>query len=176
MCSQKLSEQVGPESAGVMIGAIIDVAERSFFAAAEPCAGDRWQEGSTPASGWFIASLRFEEAGCAGVVSCMLPDALARALFDAFNGRDPLDPAPASGPLFDLVGEFANMICGAWLTRTVSEQAFVLTRPKVQRVDDLRTLAAVFGWRTTMAVNDLPLLVDVWMTPAREQAPMLAQA
>lgn len=176
MSSQKLLEQVGPESAGVMAGAIVDVAERSFFAVAEPYADDRWQEARGPVGGWLGASVRFEEAGCTGVVSCMLPEALARELFDAFNGRDPFEAPAAKDTLFDLVGEFSNMICGAWLTRTVNEQAFVLTRPQVQRIDDPRTLATVCGWRTIMAVNDLPLVVEVSTAPARERTPLPAQA
>ncbi len=169
MSSKELSRQVGPESAGVMSAAIVDVAEQSFFAVAEPCAGDWWRE--SMAATWLRASVRFEEAGCAGIVSSMMPEGLALALFDAFNGCDPLDPAPATGALFDLVGEFANMVCGAWLTRTVSEQSFVLTPPIVERIEDPQILAVIAGWRTAMSVDDMPLLVDVWMT-AQKAAPL----
>ena len=35
----------------------------------------------------------------------------------------------SQGGPHDLIGEFANMICGSWLTRTANERTFVITRP-----------------------------------------------
>jgi chemotaxis protein CheY-P-specific phosphatase CheC len=159
MCSLKLSELVGPEATDVLRGAIADVAEQSFFMAADPCADDRLRDLASESDAWLAATVRFEEAGCAGVVSCLLPDTLARALFDAFNGRDPLDAPPASDEVFDLVGEFANMVCGAWLTRTVNGPAFVLSPPVVQASARDAALDASASARVVVSLNDLPLVV-----------------
>jgi hypothetical protein len=51
---------------------------------------------------------------------------LAERLFDAFSGRDPEEPAPPIAEIHDLVGEFANMICGSWLTRAANERTFAI--------------------------------------------------
>jgi chemotaxis phosphatase CheX-like protein len=161
MCSPKLSELVGSESIDALRGAIADVAERTFFSAAEPCADACVHDAAFDVDAWLAATVRFEEDGCSGVVSCLLPHRLARALFDAFNGRDPLDPAPAFEELFDLVGEFANMICGAWLTRTVDGPAFVLSRPLVEASDRHAAFGARTGSHVVMTVNDLPLVVVI---------------
>lgn len=162
MSSPKLSERFGPDAADRLIRAVADVAERSFFSAAEPCDGRRFAEIAAAAQGWLVARVRFAEPECSGAVSCRLPQALARALFDAFNGRDPDDPDPPSDQLFDLVGEFSNMVCGTWLTRTASRRSFTLARPEV-------AVAAAPAPRggaalTLLAVNDLPLAVEIGIT------------
>lgn len=161
MYSPKLSELVAPEGIDVLRGAVADVAERSFFMAADPCADERLRELASGFEPWLVATVRFEEAGCSGVASYLMPHDLGRALFDAFNGRDPLDPPPTFEELFDLVGEFANMICGAWLTRTVNGPAFVLGPPRVQATERRAALDAPAGSRVVMSLNDLPLVVAI---------------
>jgi hypothetical protein len=153
-----------PSAASVVAHAVVDVAERSFFAAAEVAQTPEGDAAS--ADDWLVASVQFDEAEAAGTVSCLLPEALARSLFDAFNGREPHAPRPAIDQLFDLVGEFSNMVCGAWLTRVATEQAFVLGKPLVRPVLDSLALTTADGTRTAMLVNDLPLLVDVRVGPA----------
>jgi CheY-specific phosphatase CheX len=101
----------------------------------------------------------FREGACAGTLSCTVPNDLARTLLDAFTGRDPRDPDPDREALFDLVGELSNMICGTWLTRMATAQAFTLSRPVVQTVSGRPTLGS--GEVTVVAVNDLPLAVSV---------------
>ncbi len=160
MCSLSLSA-LGPEASEVLADAVSEVAEQCFFAEAKPL--DAWR-GVDPASAsalWLIATVQFEEPGCAGSLACMLPDALARALFDAFNGRDPADPEPPLAQVFDLIGELTNMICGAWLTRLANHQAFVLSRPLVHPLLDRLALDVADGSRLTMRINDLPLIVDI---------------
>jgi hypothetical protein len=172
MCSLKLSELVGGEAVDVMAGAVTEVAERCFFAAAETCGDGRVEDlAALSHLEWLVATVRFEEAGSVGAVACLLPEALALSLFDAFNGRDPLEAAPPVADLFDLVGEFANMVCGAWLTRLASDHAFVLSQPRVWPVLDRLAIVTAAGSRLTMTVNDLPLLVDVQVMPAPTPVP-----
>ena len=161
MCSPKSSELVGHEAIDVLRGVVTDVAERSFFMAADPCADDRLRDLVSESDAWLVATVRFEEASCAGAVSCLLPHELARALFDAFNGRDPIDPPPSCDELFDLVGEFANMIGGAWLTRTANGPVFVLSRPMGQASARQAALDARADSRVVMSLNDLPLVVVI---------------
>src|SRR5262249_23481485 len=153
MCSPKLSEALDPESARVLTAAEIEVAERCFFTAADPADG-----GDLACADWLIATVRFQEAACAGDVACLMPEPLARSLFDAFNRRHPLHAPPPIDQLFDLVGEFSNMICGAWLSKVANDQSFVLSRPLVRPVLDRGTLEIPDGARLTMRVNDLPLV------------------
>src|SRR3989304_5552204 len=112
MSSPNLSELVAPDGIDVLRSAVTDVAERSFFMAADPCGDDRLRDLVAAHDPWLVATVRFDEPSCRGVASYLLPHDLGRALFDAFNGRAPLDPPPTFDELFDVVGEFANMICG----------------------------------------------------------------
>jgi hypothetical protein len=165
MCSLKLPELFDREAKVRLLGAVTEVAERCFFATTEPCIDAPVADlGAGHSFVWLVATVRFEETDHAGDVTCLLPESLARSLFDAFNGRDPLDPAPPVGDLFDLVGEFANMVCGAWLTRLASHQAFVLSQPRVWPLLDRLALTTAIGSRLTLNVNDLPLIVDVRLT------------
>src|SRR5579871_896250 len=154
MSSTMLSDLVDTNSLDALRGAVVDVTERSFFAAADPLAELPDPSGDT--SVWFTATVGFKEAGCAGVVACLLPQRLARELFDAFHGREPSDPPPGGDDLFDLVGEFANMVCGAWLTRTADGLAFALSRPVVEAAARQTAFSERDGAQILMQVNDLP--------------------
>jgi Chemotaxis phosphatase CheX len=146
-----------------ILAAVSAVTERSFFAVTEPCSEGRFKALADTASGWQVASVRFEEGPLTGSVACTLPGELARALFDAFTGRDPSDAAPAQAEIDDLVGEFANMVCGAWLSRIGGPQTFTLRQPVVQSA--LRP-ADREGTRLAVTVNDLPLAIDLTVQPA----------
>jgi hypothetical protein len=162
MCSAKPQNLFGPDAADAVVGAIAAVAERSFFAAVEPCDRQRFDELAASAGAWLIARVHFREGDLAGILSCTLPHDLARSLLDAFTGRDPRDPEPDSDALFDLVGELSNMICGTWLTRTATDQTFTLSRPIVEAAP-ARPQVTKPGNRAAalIAVNDLPLAVSV---------------
>jgi hypothetical protein len=153
--------------AEAVLSAVTDVAERSFYAMAEGCAEDRFAELAAAHCQWLAAQVRFVEHDCAGVVTCRLPMALAERLFDAFSGRDPDDPAAPLSEVHDLVGEFANMICGSWLTRTANERTFALSRPAV--ADEDRP-AAVGGAGVMLAIDEQPCLVSVEFTTVPEAA------
>jgi chemotaxis protein CheY-P-specific phosphatase CheC len=142
-----------------MAEAVTSVAANSFFAIVEACDEPRFADLSRDTNQWWILSVQFTEAADSGVVSCTLPDDLAHQLFDAFTGSEPGSPVD-SGALVDLLGEFANMICGTWLTRLANHQTFSLSRPAV-----LPTQDAVHpddaDARVLLVVNDLPLAVEV---------------
>jgi chemotaxis protein CheY-P-specific phosphatase CheC len=158
MCSAKLPDLFSPEVTAQVAGAIASVAERSFFADVQSCDRARFEE-QAAAGAWLVATVHFREGACAGTLSCTVPHDLARNLLDAFTGRDPRDPDPDRDALFDLVGELSNMICGTWLTRMATAQAFTLSRPVVEFVAGRPTLGQSDA--TLVAVNDLPLAVSV---------------
>ncbi len=160
MCSAMPPNLFSPDAAGAVVGAIGSVAERSFFADVAECDPATFDERAAEAGSWLIATVHFREGEISGLLSCTLPRVLARALLDAFTGRDPHDPEPDPESLFDLAGEFSNMICGTWLTRMAAAQAFTLSRPLVELADARPTSAAMYGW-TLMTVNDWPMAVSV---------------
>jgi hypothetical protein len=113
-------------------GALVEVAEQSFFAfvdAVEPAAVQELLD-ATPS--WIRASVVFEGA-FGGCLEVALAEPLAIELFVSFLGLDP-DERPDDARLFDLVGEFGNMVCGSWLTRSCQRRRFDLHHPDVARV------------------------------------------
>jgi hypothetical protein len=156
---------ITPDAASAMFEAIRSVAEQSFFAVAEPGDERSFHAGAEQVPRWLVATVRFEQGPLAGSVSCTLPEKLVQGLFDAFTGRDPSDPPPSLDQIHDLVGEFSNMVCGAWLTRVASSQTFTLSHPLVEpaaaphETGDLRLLAAI---------DDLPVAVDLCLLPSRQ--------
>ena len=153
--------------ADAVLSAVTDVAERSFYAMAEACDGERFAELAAANRQWLTAQVRFVEHDCAGAVTCRLPMALAERLFDAFSGRDPEDPAAPLSEVHDLVGEFANMICGSWLTRTANERTFALSRPMV--IDE-EMPAGIDGAVIALAIDEQPCLVSIAFTSVPEAA------
>ena len=142
-----------------MFSAVSAVAERSFFAMTEPCDDGRFKALADTASGWLMASVQFQEGPLSGYVSCTVCNELARALFNALTGHGPAEPAPASHEIADLIGEFANMVCGAWLSRLGSSELFVLSKPIVAPA--LPPASRDIGRGLLMTVNELPLAVDL---------------
>src|SRR5262245_37640967 len=132
MCSRTLPELIGPGTPDAILTAVQTVAERSFFALVEPCDERGFDERAAAVTRWLAATVRFEEGPVVGSMSCLLPEDLAYALFDAFSGRDPSDPAPARDQVLDLAGEFSNMACGAWLSRSATDWTFRLSPPVVE--------------------------------------------
>ncbi len=159
MSSTKWPEPLGPDAEYVMVEAVAAVAERSFFALVERCDDQRFAKLERDVPRWMVAAIEFAEPECTGVVSCTLSEELALALFDAFTGREPLGPPPAE-ELLDLIGEFANMVCGAWLTRRADTSGFTLSPPTVKWAAD-GSRPALTGARLLLTLNDLPLAVEV---------------
>ena len=163
MSSPKWAEVLGPDAEPLMLAAVATVAERSFFAVVERCDGRRFARLKANVSRWLVATIHFSQAASAGEVSCTVSEELAVALFDAFTGREPLGP-PRAEELLDLLGEFANMACGSWLTRLTPKAGFVLAAPTVKWTAD-GTRPAHTGPRLLLAINDLPLAVEVRAAP-----------
>jgi hypothetical protein len=159
MCSMKWPDGA-PVSGGMeaVEAALVDVAEKSFFAVVDPCDGARFQELAGAHMQWLSATVRFHERECAGAVRCHIPSALATRLFDAFTGRDPDDAVPSDSDVHDLIGEFANMICGSWLTRAASDRTFTLGSPLVVEAS---WPTVVPDGAATFAIDDHPCRVDV---------------
>lgn len=156
MFSITLPELIGPETPDAILRAVQTVAERSFFAVVEPCDDRTFNDLAASVSRWLAATVRFEEGAVVGSMSCTLPEDLACTMFDAFAGRDPSDPAPAREQVLDLVGEFSNMTCGAWLSRCAKDVMFKLSPPVVEPV--LQPAGADL-LRLFVAVNGRPLAV-----------------
>jgi chemotaxis protein CheY-P-specific phosphatase CheC len=147
-----------------MFDAVRTVAEQSFFAVAEPADDRSFVVAAAQVPRWLVATVEFEQGPLAGSVSCTIPEKLAKGLFDAFTGRDPGEPAPIAALIHDLVGEFSNMVCGAWLTRVESGLTFTLSHPSVEPAS---TPAEAGDLRLVAAIDDLPVAVDVRLQPRR---------
>jgi len=162
-----LPKLIDRETEDAIFAAVQAVAERSFFAMTERTSERAFDAWPPAASEWLVGSVRFEDGSWIGTMSCTLPEDLASALFNGFTGRDPAAPTPEPSLLYDLVGEFSNMVCGAWLSRWAGGWAFTLgspivtTRPQPSRAGGLRLF---------VTVGDRPLLVDLeFHSPAVSQ-------
>ncbi len=138
--------------------ALVEVAENSFFAFVDPVEPDAAGEFSAEVASWLVATVVFTGA-FGGRMQIALAEPLARELFDAFLGRDRAE-AVEDAPLFDLVGEFGNMVCGSWLTRSCQRRRFDLAHPVVVRAaaaDVTPTWSDVLP----LALNGLPAWLRV---------------
>ncbi len=141
--------------------AVADVTSRCFFSLTEACEPGRFAELVVGTGRWFSAAVEFDESDCAGSVRCLVPEEVAAQMFDAFSDRGPGDPPPSPSDVSGLMSEFANLVCGAWLTHATSREAFTLrTQPVVLSY----ACAPVAGesW-TPLAVNDRPVAIAVRM-------------
>jgi Chemotaxis phosphatase CheX len=169
MSSQPLPTAIfTPSSEAALVAAVCDVAERSFFAFAEPCDAGRFAELVDGTDRWYSAAVEFHEGECSGTVRCLVPDDAALTMFDAFSGRGIDEPAPPPAEVCDLMGEMANMVCGSWLTRAASHQTFslrtmpVIVSPACAPIDGENWI--------TIAVNDRPFAVAVRIEPSASLA------
>ena len=103
--------------------ALAIVAEESFFAMVEPAST------SVPAvDGAIVSACVTFEGSFSGSLTCRMPRALAHELTAAFTGEE----VPSDGEAVDdLAGEFANMVCGRWLTDVAPQSLFRLDHPVV---------------------------------------------
>jgi hypothetical protein len=129
----EIAEHLGP-----VRDALVEVAENSFFAFADPIDETQWQELAASAPSWLQIVVNFDGA-FGGRLTAVVPETLAHELFASFLGEPP-ETMPQDGPLFDLVGEFGNMVCGLWLTRACQRRRFDLRHPEVTRLDTAGTV------------------------------------
>src|SRR5262245_51336557 len=138
--------------------AIEAVAEKSFFAAVDRCPEKVLVALAVSVPHWLVATVRFEDGPVKGSMSCLLPSDLAYTLFDGFSGRDPSDPTPGDRQLYELVGEFTNMVCGVWLSRCATDRAFRLGPPLVARIGEPAPSAPGRWW---IGIASRPVAIDV---------------
>ena len=128
--------------------AIASVAERSFFAYAEPLTA------AVPMPG-DCYEIRVAFTGAfTGIVRIVMPASLAVDLCTAFAGIEPGDEIEPAN-VADLAGEFGNMACGTWLTSLGESACFSLSHPQVRPCGDAASLPAV------MLINDQPISVTL---------------
>jgi len=148
MSSPRLPAQAPADASALLRQALFDVCEQSFFAFVEVCSAERFAElvgamsplqpeGSRAAarskpSEWLKASVAFT-GPFSGAIEVILPERLARSLVGSLLGEPPDTPMPEH-QIFDGIGEFTNMVCGAWLTGFSDRQAFALRPPAVTRM------------------------------------------
>ena len=142
MCSQPSRRQTPlfTDHAEALQRALVEVTQESFFSVAEPCEVERFDEATTvfaradgaPAR-WLRAEVSFAGAYC-GRVAVTMPYSLASDLFASFVGLMP-DEAIPEDHVIDATGEFANMVCGTWLTRDCGRRRFDLQPPAVSEID-----------------------------------------
>jgi CheY-specific phosphatase CheX len=165
MSSLTLPKPPAPESdPQPIVAAVGVVAERSFYALVDVCDSD---ETAIEAPEWLVSTVYFDDGVVRGSLACSVPCRLAQALFDSFSGRDPASPLPRPDQLNDLVGEFSNMVCGDWLSRSLDDRVFELSPPVVARAGGP---ASRTGRRQWMTVNELPLAIDWQMGPIQPAA------
>ena len=150
--------------------AVIEVCENAYFVFVEPCDAPQFarlveqvraEKGRGPSGRWLNASVAFRGA-TSGQVEVVLPERLGTWLVVSLLGL-PADATLKENQLIDGVGEFANMVCGAWLSKAMETASFLLDVPKVTRMPA--------GWAPesspqgdeqayrTVVVNEMPLEV-----------------
>jgi CheY-specific phosphatase CheX len=136
-----------------LIDAVTRVAERSLFAFAEPVPAS--MTSGAVDGGWHVASVSFT-GPFSGRMSLAVPVVLGQSICAAFLGDDEVDDAEA---VRDLVGEFANMTCGTWLTAREERGCFDLAQPIVS--DAARVAAGDLAF----VINDMPVQVSLEIQP-----------
>jgi hypothetical protein len=157
---------------GALLAAVAEVAENSLFAfadASDQATFDAAAAASDAAGDWLHACILFT-GPTGGQFAVTLPAALARRLSAAFAGADSADDI-GDADLIDFTGEFANMVCGTWLTRACRHEAFNLTPPCVQRGGPDRGTGGVTGDGGSanfyLAIDDTPIRLEIdWGTAA----------
>ncbi len=165
--------------------ALLQVCDRTFFTLVESCEPSRFaalvksassdaaledaaDEGAEPHQlDWLTASVTFEGTFSSGGLEIFLPARLARWLVASMLGvalqlddGDLIDQQQT----FDGIGEFANIVCGSWLTELGRNQAFNLGTPAVARVPaGWNPLAEVNNKerRQLVCINELPMRLVV---------------
>ena len=116
--------------------ALIEVGENAYFVFVEPCDAGAFatlaEQEREKSPGWLMASVRFTGA-FSGSVEIVLTERLGHWLVTSLLGMSPEDDVPET-QMFDGVGEFANMVCGAWLSRVGDQALFELKMPAVTRM------------------------------------------
>jgi CheY-specific phosphatase CheX len=128
------------------------VAEESFFTMVDPASDAPLKKGSC------IAACVDFTGPFTGKLCCRMTRTLAHELTSAFTGARPEDVAADGPEVADLAGEFANMVCGRWLTEVAPRALFTIARPTVERAP----------WpegRPMAMLSEEPIWIDVAVEP-----------
>lgn len=154
-----------------IVDACARVAETSFYAFVEACDAVRLAEldaalheqaGGEP--DWLRVSVTFS-GDCHGHLVMHVPSGVASELIASFLGVMPDEVAEEQ--IADGLGEFANMVCGAFLTDAAGRLDFALTKPEVEhelpgwRPVEALTAANREGTAYPVAINDQPMILRV---------------
>lgn len=155
-----LSSLPTPTECRVGLGAALTaVGEQSFFGYVNLRPEREFAPAAAAVEQWLLATVGFRSDAFGGRLLIALPAGLANDLLAAFLGL----PDDNAMPEFaDMVGEFANMLCGYWLTAQCPETAFALTRPIVKNESAVGGLPwAAAGTPLCALLNDQP--VAIWL-------------
>jgi hypothetical protein len=131
---------------GALDRALMVVAEESFFAMVDPV-----PDVMPVDEGSILAACVVFEGTFSGSLTCRMPRALAHELTGAFTGEE---VSSGGGSVTDLAGEFANMVCGRWLSDVAPQSLFRLAQPVVVPVARPRRAP-------TGVINGQPIWVDL---------------
>ena len=113
--------------------ALIEVSENAYFVFVEPADNAQFADAvGLVKDTWLKASVAFE-GSFEGAVEITLPEPLGQWLVTSLLGMQG-DERLGEPQQFDGVGEFANMVCGAWLSRLSDDCLFELRMPAVTRM------------------------------------------
>lgn len=154
-----------------IVDACARVAETSFYALAEACDATRLaeldatlREQAGGEADWLRVSVQFM-GDCHGHLAMHVPALVASELVGSFVGQ--LADEMTEAQIADGLGEFANMVCGAFLTDAGGRLDFALTRPEViHELPGWRPLTALTaadgeGTAYPISINDQPMLLRV---------------
>jgi hypothetical protein len=155
---------VPAEARALLITALYDVAERSYYMPAVICEPDEVSDAEAEAGPWLSASVAFT-GRFAGNLRCFVPRRLAADMLRAFLGSDSAEAA-AERLLYDAAGEFVNMACGAWLTRFAGDSLFHLGSPVVESLPTAWSAAepAHEHGSISLQVGDMPVVARLTLT------------
>jgi CheY-specific phosphatase CheX len=148
--------------------ALIEVSENAYFVFVEPSDARQFAAGVEQVNAaWLKVSVTFAGA-FAGSVEIALPEPLGNWLVTSLLGMD-TDQALPETQMFDGVGEFANMVCGAWLSKLSDRALFELRVPAVTRMaPEWNPLVDTRAGRELacrmVSLNDLPMRVLIHST------------
>lgn len=162
---------------------LVQVCERSFFTLVEACDPGRFatllKNVASDAAlddadhgrvfSWLKATVAFDGTLSKGAVDVFLPERLGGWLVESMLGLNPDDAedraALTEAQAFDGVGEFANMICGAWLTHMCGSLPFGLSSPVVCRLphgwNPLTDISNREETQQLASINELPMRIVV---------------
>ncbi len=182
MSYAKSQTSVPTELSDALQTALIEVSENAYFVFVEPCEPGQFaalvrqvspQQPSAPggakksaqtSQSWLRSSVTFAGAS-SGLVEIVLPEPLAHWLVTSLLGMSPEEELSET-QMFDGVGEFTNMVCGAWLSNLSDKALFELKVPDVTRMPPTWTpLSESLGSEEQacrmVCLNDMPMRVRV---------------